>query len=43
MKLPAAAYSGEVATSATRAGSYGVFGEGIQQVKLARAVLAGKF
>src|SRR2546422_4935126 len=28
MKLPAAAYSAEVATSATKAGSYGVFGEG---------------
>jgi len=27
MKLPAAAYSAEVATSATKAGSYGVFGE----------------
>jgi hypothetical protein len=28
MKFPAAAYSAEVATSATKAGSYGVFGEG---------------
>ena len=28
MKLPAAAYSTEVATSAAKAGSYGVFGEG---------------
>jgi hypothetical protein len=28
MKLPAAAYSAEVATSAMKAGSYGVFGEG---------------
>jgi hypothetical protein len=28
MKLPAAAYSAFVATSATKAGSYGVFGEG---------------
>ena len=28
MKLPAAAYSAEVATSATKAGSYRVFGEG---------------
>ena len=28
MKLPAAAYSAEVATLATKAGSYGVFGEG---------------
>jgi hypothetical protein len=28
MKLLAAAYSAEVATSATKAGSYGVFGEG---------------
>jgi hypothetical protein len=28
MKLPAAAYFAEVATSATKAGSYGVFGEG---------------
>jgi hypothetical protein len=28
MKLPAAAYSAEVATSATKAGSCGVFGEG---------------
>ena len=28
MKLPAAAYSAEVAASATKAGSYGVFGEG---------------
>ena len=27
MKLPAAAYSAEVAASATKAGSYGVFGE----------------
>ena len=27
-KLPAAAYSAEVDTSATKAGSYGVFGEG---------------
>ena len=26
--IPAAAYSAEVATSATKAGSYGVFGEG---------------
>jgi len=28
MKLPTAAYSAEVATSATKAGSYGLFGEG---------------
>jgi len=28
LKLPAAAYSAEVATSATKAGSYGVCGEG---------------
>lgn len=28
MKLPAAAYSAKVATSATKAGSYGVFGGG---------------
>ena len=28
MKLPAAAYSAEVVTSATKAGSYGVFSEG---------------
>ena len=28
MKLPAAAYSAEAATSATKAGSYGVFGQG---------------
>jgi len=42
MKLPAAAYSAEVATSATKAGSYGVFGEEIQRVKLARAVLVGE-
>jgi len=28
MPPPAAAYSTEVATSATKAGSYGVFGEG---------------
>ena len=28
MKLPTAAYSAEVAISATKAGSYGVFGEG---------------
>jgi hypothetical protein len=28
MKHPAAAYSAEVAASATKAGSYGVFGEG---------------
>ena len=28
MTPPAAAYSAEVATSATKAGSYGVFGEG---------------
>jgi hypothetical protein len=28
MKLPAAAYSAEVATSATKAGCYGVFGGG---------------
>jgi hypothetical protein len=27
MKLPAAAYSAEVATSATKAGSNGIFGE----------------
>ena len=27
-EAPAAAYSAEVATSATKAGSYGVFGEG---------------
>jgi len=27
MKLTAVAYSAEVATSATKAGSYGVFGE----------------
>ena len=26
--IPAAAYSAEVATSATKAGSFGVFGEG---------------
>jgi len=31
MKLPAAAYSAKVATSATKAGSYGVFGEGESQ------------
>jgi hypothetical protein len=28
MKLPAAAYSAEVAASTTKAGSYGAFGEG---------------
>jgi len=28
MKLPVAAYSAEVVTSATKAGSYGVFSEG---------------
>jgi len=28
MKLPAAAYSAEIVTSATKAGSHGVFGEG---------------
>jgi hypothetical protein len=28
MKPPAVAYSAEVVTSATKAGSYGVFGEG---------------
>jgi hypothetical protein len=28
MKHPAAAYSAEVVTSATKAGGYGVFGEG---------------
>ena len=28
MKLPGTAYSAEVVTSATKAGSYGVFGEG---------------
>ena len=34
MKLPAAAYFAEVATSATKAGSYGVFGEGESRLRI---------